>query len=100
MANKSKTKKVVKVDKVVKNDNKLMLYALVVLALTMVLYLAVKKTAMNKYSSMTPMKVDENTYPAMKNNSDLDKAVEDLDSNEVNNIDKELNGMDTDSSNF
>ncbi len=92
------TKKVVKV--VTKNDDKMVLYALIVLVLAVVLFWAIKKGAMEGYGPKVTQNVVVNSYPTMSENSDLDKAIQDLDANEVSTIDKELSGMDTDSSNF
>jgi len=82
------------------SENKIMAYALIVLVLVLVLFWAVKKNAMNNYVPQVTQNVQQNTYPAITDSNDLDKAAKDIDVQNVDVIDKELNGLSTDSSNF
>ena len=80
-------------------DNKSLIYGLILLVLVAVLYWSLKMGAKN-YSSVVPQPVAENSYPAINNGNDLEKASKELDGADLNTIDKELTGLDSDSSAF
>lgn len=83
-----------------KTEDKNLTYALIVLVLVVVLFLAIKKKQTDEKALLPSPQVVVNTYPAIGTNADLDRALIEVEKNDPGFIDKELSGLDTDSSNF
>lgn len=83
------------------DEDKMIIYAFAILILIMVLVWALKKGSSNDYNSAPiPTQQVQNSYPSINSSNDLDKAAIELDKTDLNGIDKELNGLSTDSSGF
>ncbi len=93
-SNMAKTKKV----KSETDTNKMAIYAVIVLVLIVVLVWALKKGSVMNNTPNTPAVVDTNPYPVIGSSGDLNKASGDLDTTDLNNIDKGLQGLSADSS--
>ena len=83
--------------------DKNLMYALIILVLVMVLLWALRTGARNYGTPQSPQSnqvMMDHGYPSIENSDDLNKASLELDNTDLNNIDKELNSLDSDSSSF
>lgn len=82
----------------VKANNNLvyLVFGAIVLLLVFVFMKGAKEVGQDTYMPLP--EVPKNTYPAVQNTTDLDKAAKELDATDVNAMDKELNSLNSDAS--